>query len=141
MYEVTRDAVIRYTCIEFGFVSNNTEALMSNDIFQATIVKLNIRRNVEVQQKGWKVVWGRVEYGLSMYIYGYNTHFYCAFEDTISAFGSVITRPSIRRESDSLSTSATLCCRSCWSVLGFSNSLVILPMILSANSFCCLCLT
>ena len=42
---------------------------------------------------------------------------------------------------DLLSTSATLCCRICCRVFGFSNSLVILLIIDSANSRCCLCLT
>lgn len=40
-----------------------------------------------------------------------------------------------------LSTSATLCCRICCRTLGFSNSFWILPMIESASSLCCLCLT
>ena len=40
-----------------------------------------------------------------------------------------------------LSTSLTLCCRICCSVLGFSSSFMTFPMTVSASSFCCLCLT
>ncbi len=45
------------------------------------------------------------------------------------------------KKSDSLSTSATLCCRICCSVLGLSSSFCTLAMMLSASSFCWRCLT
>lgn len=44
-------------------------------------------------------------------------------------------------KSDSLSTSATLCCRICCSTLGLSSSFCTLAMMLSASSFCWRCLT
>ena len=80
---------------------------------------------------------------------------YCALEATIPGHHSLELRLFLKAKSKgskmnsccgvglrySLSTSAMLCWRICCRALGLSNSLCTLAMMLSASSFCCLCLT